>query len=133
MTDKKTEYCYSWDDEIFNSEQFSSVEDALADATETALDDGCGRTEVYIGEVEPWHNSDFFPSAGWVLEHMQEQAWSEGGDYADDYAEVPSEASDELTEQLTTLLNAWCEKHGVSPKFYRVRNSKLYQLPSAAA
>ena len=128
MSNHNPQFCYSWDDELFNSGRFDSVEEALADAAAEADE----QHSVYVAEAEPWVNSTFYPSASWVLEHMQEQAWSEAGEHAEDYAEVSIEARDELNEQLVTLLDAWCEKHGVVPTFYRVRKSTPYQLPLKA-
>ncbi|MBP2850512.1 hypothetical protein [Dickeya oryzae] len=127
---KHTEYCYSWDDESFNSGRFDSIDEAIADAVEASDDGDDGwKTHVYIGEVEPWNNSEFYPPASWVLEYMQEQAWGEAGDHADDYANVSIEARDELDQQLSVLLDSWCEKHGVAPQFFRVKKSSLYPLP----
>ena len=125
MSNDSTQYCYSWDDDHFNSGRFDSVEEALADAV--AEDDG--QDGVYVAEAEPWDNSAFYPSASWVLEHMQEQAWGEAGEHADDYAAVSIEAREELNQQLTALLDAWCQQHGVVPQFYRVKKSVLYSLP----
>ncbi len=125
MSNDSIKYCYSWDDEDFSSGRFDSVEGALADAVAEA-DEQAG---VYVAEAEPWDNSAFYPSASWVLEHMQEQAWGEAGDYADDYAAVSIEAREELNQQLAALLDAWCQKHGVIPQFFRVKKSVLYSLP----
>lgn len=134
MMDKQNEYCYSWDDELFDSGKFSSIEDALADAAENADDGDDGwRTEVYIAEAIAFENSAFYPDASLILEHMGEQAWGEIGESADEYPDVSKEAREDLDVQLKAMLDAWCEKHEVSPQFYRVRNSKLYPLPGAAA
>ncbi|QHB83406.1 hypothetical protein GIS01_15195 [Aeromonas veronii] len=134
MSDEQKEYCYSWNDELFDSGTFGSIEDALADAVENSDDGDVGwRTEVYIAEAIAFKNSTFYPDASWVLEHMGERAWGEIGECADEYPDVSKEAREDLDAQLSAMLDSWCEKHGVSPQFYRVRNSKLYQLPSAAA
>ena len=123
---KHTEYCYSWDNESFNSGRFDSIDEAIADAVDN--DDGW-KTHVYIGEVEPWNNSEFYPPASWVLEYMQEQAWGEAGDHADDYANVSIEARDELDQQLSVLLDSWCEKHGGGTSVFQ--GQEIQPLPIA--
>ena len=122
--ENEKQYCWSWNDEEYDSGTFNSIGDALEDACECADDE----TEVYIGEVVPFSNSSFYPDGSWVTEHMQEQAWCNGGDYAEYYVDVSKEAIDELTDELSGLLDNWCKKHGVSPKFHRVINSKQYAI-----
>lgn len=61
-----------------------------------------------------------------LLERFTERG--DGGDYAEDYVDVSKEAIDELTDALSGLLDGWCKKHGVSPKFHRVLNSKPYPI-----
>ena len=126
-----TEYCYSWDDECFDSGTFDTIEDALSDAIQYADDGDEGwRTDVYVAEAVPFKNSDFYPDESLILEHMCESAWDNIGESADDYPDVSKESRDDLGLQLTAMLDSWCIKHNVNPGFYRVRNSKLYSLPS---
>lgn len=125
MNNDSVEYCYSWDNKRFDSGTFGSIEEALADAAATDEQ----RENVYVGEAVLFKNSAFYPDAGWVLEHMGEQAWGEVGEYSEDYPDVSKEARDELNELLSAMLDTWCEKHGVSPQFYRVSNSKCYPMP----
>lgn len=120
------QYCYSWDDEVFNNGTFPTVEAALADAIAENDDE---HSHVFIGEAVPYTNCAFFPDADTIIEYMQERADDEVGEYADCYIDVDKEAEEELTKQLKDLLFAWCEKHQVSPTFYRVKNSEAHQLP----
>ncbi|MGP7732977.1 hypothetical protein [Oceanimonas smirnovii] len=129
MDKSHTEYCYSWNGEDFKSDTFSSVKAAMADA---AVENDGEHGVVYIGKVSRPDNSMFFPDAGDVIEHMAEQADDFAGEYASDYPDVSDEAKAELAERLETLLNAWCEKHGVSPAFYQVRDVKERSLPTTA-
>lgn len=124
-----TEYCYSWDGEDFKSDVFGSVKAALADAE---IEDDGEHGVVYIGKVSRPDNSMFFPDAGDVIEHMAGQADDYAGEYASDYPDVSDEAKTELAEQLETLLNAWCEKHSVSPTFYQVHDVKEHPLSTTA-
>lgn len=124
---KQKEYCYSWNGEDFKSGTFDSVKAALADA---ATDNDDEHTHVHIGEVERPSNSQFFPDAGDVIEHMENQAYDYGSEYAVDYPDVSDEAKAELNEQLAALLDTWCQKHGVSPNFYQVSGVKEYPVPA---
>ena len=123
------EYCYSWNRQEFRSNVFPSIKEALAEAVE---DGGDQYSHVYIGEVSRYCNSSFFPSADYIIEHMADQAADVGGEFAEGYPDVSEEAEAELTEQLTALLDAWCEKHGVSPRFWEVVNVKEHRLPVTA-
>ena len=129
MNDDAKEYSWSWNDEDFNNGTFSCIEDAIRDAQDYADDGDSGwRDIVYVAEAERAKNEQFFPSAGWVIEHMQEMAWGDFGDLADDYAEASLPARLELDVMLTETLNSWCKKHNIEPSFYRVTNSKVHQL-----
>lgn len=129
MIKQRAEYCYSWNGEDFKSGTFDRVKDALADA---AADNDDEHAHVHIGKVERPSNSQFFPDAGDVMDHMENQAYDYGGEYAVDYLDVSDEAKAELNEQLSALLDAWCKKHEVSPNFYQVTSVKKYPVPATA-
>lgn len=124
---KHTEYCYSWNGEDFKGDTFDTIKAALADAA--AENDG-DNTHVHVGKVEHPSNSQFFPDAGDVIDHMANQAYDYGGEYAEYYPDVSDEAKEELNVQLVALLEAWCQKHEVSPSFYQVSNVKEYPIPA---
>lgn len=121
-----TEYCYSWNGEDFSSVTFDSIEIALYGAAD---DNNGDHTHVYIGTVNRPSNSQFFPDASDVIEHMGNQACDYAGEYADDYPNVSSDAESELNEQLVSLFDHWCKKHGVYPSFYQVDSIKEFPLP----
>ncbi len=126
MTDKQTEYCYSWNGEDFSRGVFDSIPAALADA---AGDNDEGLGTVHVGEVSRPCNSLFYPDADDVIDHMITQADDYAGEYASDYPDVSAEEKADLSKQLEALLDAWCQKCGISPTFYQVRNVKEYPLP----
>ncbi|TND52037.1 hypothetical protein CF123_18140 [Aeromonas veronii] len=128
MSESCVEYCHSWNGEDFKSGTFDSVKAALADA---AADNDEGHTIVHIGKVDRPCNSQFFPDAGDVIEHMENQSYDYGGEYAMDYLDVSDEAKAELDAQLADLLDAWCKKHDVSPNFYQVVGAKEYPISSS--
>lgn len=126
--ERADEYCYSWNGEGFKSDTFYSVKDALAAA---AADNEEDNAHVHIGKVDRPSNSQFFPDAGDVIEHMENQASDYGGEYAEYYPDVSEEAKAELGDQLAALLDAWCERHDVSPNFYQVVAVKEYPVSSS--
>ena len=129
MNDDAREYSWSWNDEDFNNGTFSCIEDAIRDAQDSADDgDSWWRDIVYVADAERAKNEQFFPSAGWVIEHMQEMAWGDFGDLADDYCNATIEARTELDQLIDQMLGEWCKKHNIEPSFYRVNNSKIHQL-----
>lgn len=127
MDKKHTEYCYSWNGEDFNSGTFDSVQEALADA---AVENDGEYFLVYVGEASRPSNSMFFPDAHVLIEQMYEQAGDYAGEHASDYPDASTEAVDDLTVQLHKLLSDWCEKHGISPTFYHIDNTKEYPIPA---
>lgn len=127
MNEDSKEYSWSWDNSDFSNGTFDSIEDAVNDAINSADDGDDGwRDIVYVAEVDRVFNDAFYPSASWVIEHMQEMAWSDFGDLADDYAEAPLPARQELDLMITEVLDAWCKKHNIEPSFYRIRNPKVH-------
>lgn len=130
MSKQRAEYCYSWNGEDFEGNTFDTIKAALAAA---AAENDDEHTHVHVGTVERPSNSFFFPDADDVIDHMADQAYDYGNEYAADYLDVVSdEAKAELNEQLETLLDAWCVKHGVSPDFYQVGGVKEYPVPAMA-
>lgn len=129
MQEDEKEYSWSWDNSDFSSGTFDSIDDAISDAIDSRDDGDRGiKTEVYVAEVERVANSKFFPSASWVIEHMQEMAWGEFGDLADGYAEAPLAARQELDSLIDEMLGSWCKKHKIEPSFYRVMNSRIHEI-----
>lgn len=129
MNEEHKEYSWSWDDSDFSNGTFGSIEDAISDAIDSSdYGDEWQMAHVYVAEVERVDNEQFFPSASWVIEHMQEMAWCDFGDLADDYCNATIEARAELDQIIDQMLGEWCKKHNVEPSFYRVNNSKIHQL-----
>lgn len=120
------EFCYSWNGEDFRSGTFGSLGAALCSA---AADNDGEHTHVYIGKAQRPINSQFFPNAEDVIEHIENQAYDYGGEFAEDYMDVSSEANEDLNNQLHALLDSWCKKHGLHPDFYQVYSVKEYLLP----
>ena len=121
---EKELYAYSFDETDFSSGVFETLEKAIADAQLNA--DGFDR--VFVGRVKNPVNSDFYPDADVITEHMLIQAEDVAGEYAEDYIDVSAEAEKDLTEYLHRMLDNWCRKYCISPSFYEVLEIKEYKL-----
>lgn len=109
-----------------NNEDFSY--DELDDAVRDALDD----PEIKVGDVVTVYEGDAVrfkagDFTGWNLDHIQNAAYDES-EYAEDYLSgVTKEQEAELDKCVADAVNAWADKHGLQPKFYRVVNTKEVQ------
>lgn len=64
-----------------------------------------------------------------VLENIQENAYSEGGEFSEGYLDdVTKEQEAELDEQLNAVLSAWMDKYNHHPNFYTLADIKLVKL-----
>ena len=110
-----------------NNEDFSY--DELDDAVRDALDD----PEIKVGDVVTVYEGDAVrfkagDFSGWNLDHITNAAYDEGGEYAEDYLSgVTKEQEAELDKMVEDAVNAWADKHGLQPTFYRVINAKEVQ------
>lgn len=126
----KGKYTYSFSDDCFENEDYDTEEEALAAARKEAKEyENSDRppTEVYIGIVgEKWKPTIDGES---IIDMLRDEAYEEGGEYAEDYLEdVPKEQRDELTEILTLAFTVWAKEHGYEPNFFPIENVKEYKL-----
>ena len=125
----KGKYVYSFSDDCFQSDFFDTPEEALAEAREIEKESLAPEKKeaVYIGVVgEKWKPTIDGES---IIDMLRDEAYEEGGEYAEDYLKDVSEAQrDELTEVLTNAFNKWAAKYGYKPNFYPIENVKEYKL-----
>lgn len=124
---------YSWDfnknAEIWYNETYDTVDDCIADAVETAKEDGEDYDTVYVGE-----NIPYIPSidAESILDALQEQAYDFAGEIGGDwcaYNHKQTEELEELSELLSTVVCDWMKKYGYYPTFYAIEKIKPYPMP----
>lgn len=125
-----------WENDMFNSPA-EALEAALEAAPEYADEEGMEPDEkanfLTNGNVFIGQRYDFEPSvdADFVIEHIQEEAYEEGGEYVGDYLDPPpmkdAEARkkwnvqvDDLTSRLTAVFNAWAKETNNEPCFWLV-------------
>lgn len=130
---------YTWsfdgDAEIWENENYDTIEECLEDAREAIIEDRRINGEffddpeyVYVGEVK-----DFVPSvdALSVLERLEDQASDELGFIGQDwdaYDYTMKEEIQELEDAFTSVLHDWLRKHGRYPNMWSVDNIKQHQL-----
>ena len=67
--------------------------------------------------------------AGSVLESIQENAYSEGGEFSDGYLDdVTKEQEEELERKLNEVFAEWTEKYNLHPNFYTVADIEVIRL-----
>ncbi len=117
---ENTSWCYSFDNQNFRSEVFESEELAVQDAIKQGED----KDHVFVAPCKRAVNSQFYPDADLITEHMLVNAQDNYNEHADEYPDVSEDAEKELTRELHKLLDRWCKKHQVEPTFYMVGESK---------
>lgn len=125
-----------WDNDEYNSPA-EALEAAREAAPEYADEYGMEPDEkanflvngnVYIGQ-----RYDFEPSvdADFVIEHIQEEAYEEGGEFVGDYLDPPpmkdaearkkwNEQVADLEKRLTDVFSEWAKETGNEPWFYLI-------------
>lgn len=129
-------YETGWDNDEFDTPD-EALKAAREAAPEYADEEGMEPVEkAYFlsgGSVFIGQRYDFKPEidADFVIEHIQEEACEEGGEYVEDYLDPPpmkdSEGRkkwnaqvDDLTSRLTAVFNVWAKETNNEPRFYLI-------------
>ena len=107
---------------------FATKEAAIAAAPgELGLQPG---DAFWVGRAKRWRCSDV--DAYRVLEHEQEKAGDDCGDFAEDYLEgVTKEQRAELQAELTAVFAAWLKRHSLDdPGFFSVTDEETHTAPA---
>lgn len=125
-----------WDNDEFNTPA-EALEAAREAAPEYADEEGMEADEkadflangnVFIGQrydFEPTVDADF------VIEHIQEEAYEEGGEYVEDYLDPPpmkdtearkkwNEQVADLEKRLTDVFHDWAKETNNEPRFWLI-------------
>lgn len=139
------EWTFSFSDDIGWDEydKYSTPSEALEEARKVAADyaDEQGMDEdekafflkegnVFIGQI-----CSFAPEvdADFVIEHIQNEAYEEGGEYVQDYLDPPTwkdaearkkwnEQIEDLTSRLTSVFHEWAKETNNEPRFYLIND-----------
>ena len=113
--------CYSTNNEDFS---YNELDDAIRDALDDPEIEVGSVVTVYEGDAARFKAGDF---TGWNLDNITNAACDES-EYAEDYLSgITKEQEAELDDMVEAAVNAWADKHGLHPTFYRVKNVKEVQ------
>lgn len=104
---------YSLNEENYREELFDLFEELDDD------DNLIVGAEYWVGEKVEHKASSFFDHHS-LLENADENAYEEGGDYAENFA---TSAPNEAKEELSKFIQAWADKH-IQVNFWGVKNCK---------
>lgn len=117
----KKEFVYSFNEEIFNSDHFDSIEECLEDARENADDEQV----VFIGEVaEPNINLDDFGCD--IIDDISEQLGEQVGEVAECFEPSRQERAI-LSTRIEAVVKEWLADIGGYGCF-RVIDTASYEL-----
>lgn len=130
---EKKNYCYSFDDEHYESIDNATTE-AEAEAYTRDIMKKEGQNKAWIGICVPISVDDVIPFG--VAENIDmtlrinEYAYDNYGEFAEDYlVGLPEEMYDDLENAIDTALNKvvkeWLIKNHLEPTFFNVENPKL--------
>lgn len=129
---KNKRYSFSYNDEDYSNETFSTIEEALDEAKECWFecydisDSEDGYIDIYIGEAEYYTDGIF---VDYIIEQQQQDAYSEMGEYAEDYLEdITKEEKAILQERLNKVWNEFKKEFNHEARFYNVVNEKKYEF-----
>ena len=138
-----------WDNDEFDTPA-EALEAAREAAPEYADEEGMEAAEkaefltngnVFIGQrydFEPIIDADF------VIEHIQEEAYEEGGEYVCDYLDPPpmkdiearkkwNEQVADLEKRLTAVFREWAKETNNEPRFYLIYDIRTELLSKEGA
>lgn len=122
-------FVFSYDDEVWSNETFSTIEEAMEEARKLYLERQYSIDEriiIYIGEVEYYKDGLFIDG---IIEQQQQDAYSECGEYAEDYLEsITKEEKDILKERLDKVWDEFKKEFGHEANFFKVINKKQITL-----
>lgn len=125
------QWCFSLDNTKFTSGTFDSKKLALEAGQKEGLllkEGGEAISTIFVAPCKYAQNSQMYPDAELILEHMACQAEDIGREFAESYPDCDKEAEKELTEKMHALLDEWCSKHSISPTFYTIGESMEFDL-----
>ena len=118
-------WCYSFDGELYDSEEFNTAEDVVAGVlAECDLLDG---ESFSIGQCSPpIQPEDMWDAADW-LEHVSVQD-DYSGDWAEDWDRSTKEQREELEAEVRTVLAAWLDRHKLRPTHFTIDSDSVREF-----
>lgn len=120
---------YTWsedvDDELWQRDDFDTIEECIEDAVENY---GYEKGEkIAVAETK-----EFVPSvfAEMIFEQIEQDAYEECGEAAEDwriYCEDKGSVQ-KLSDKITELVNEWLKETGNKPDFYKIVNARYVDI-----
>lgn len=116
----------TWSDD-WHGELHYTREEAIEEGKKLASEENV--TCFRLGEAKLASVTEFGIDADSVIERVQEQAYSNVGEYAEGYLEgIPGEHVLELESKLNEVFFDWIIKHEYQPSFYSILSSEIIQV-----
>lgn len=116
----------TWSDD-WHGELHDTKEDAIEEGKKLALEENA--TWFRLGKAKLTPVTEFGVDADSIIERVQDQAYSEVGEYAEDYLEgIPGEQVLELESKLNEVFFDWVVEHGYQPTFYSILSSEVISV-----
>lgn len=128
MENKKYTWNFDEDAELWQNDDFSTVEECIEDANYYADEENLENGNVYVGEVIPFKLS---VDAKSVLDKLQEDVFEFAGEASESwelYDYKKKNELEELSRALTDTVNAWLKKYKREPVFYSIQNIEAYPI-----
>lgn len=124
---KKYTWNYSENDELWQHDDFDTIEDCIADAKDNySMKPG---DTIAIGETDEFRIS---VDATSVLDATEEQAFDECGEASESWDSYDYKNDkvglEELSNQLTKCVEDWLRQRNNMPGFYKILNIKTIEL-----
>lgn len=129
----KKELAYSFNGEDYSCLDATTIEEAVKEVINNIdFDDemDCyGNLVVHIGEQVPYAEDRGSECYDNVIDYFQENAYEEGGEYAEHYlGTISSEAENFLKDGLDKLFTEFLKMNDEKKNYYSIENSKKYEI-----
>lgn len=115
------DYCYSNNDEYYGfSDEYEAIRDIIKSGKQKVAVGVI--VTIFRGEKIRCSASEFSPR---IVELMADAAANEAPDeVCGDWPNSTIEQDDELQKAIDGVIDAWAEKHNLTPNFFHVKNTK---------
>lgn len=114
-----------------NGEDYDGLYDTKEDAIKQGFIDAqeYGKEVFFVAKAVITFQPHVYAEG--IIEEIQENAYDEGGEYAETYLDdVKREHLEELEEKLNEVLSNWINKYEYNPNFYSVEDIEEVQVQS---
>jgi hypothetical protein len=121
-------WAYAMEEDSENWTACETKEEAIAEG-ENYLSEWTNNTagEFFIAPIIPGKIPNV--DVDMIIETLQEEAFEEGGDYAEDWLrKIPDEKIQDLSTQLNNLVKNWIVVNGYEPDWFTVGKPEMIEV-----